>query len=150
VIRIQTEDFDIAQEYQAMRIGNSQDGAIVFFVGCVRDFNQGNSVQSLMIEHYPAMTEKSLQKIVDKAQGQWRIGRIRLVHRVGELNMNDQIVFVAVSSIHREDAFQAAQFIMDYLKTQAPFWKKETLSSGKKHWVEANEKDTHAAGQWDV
>ncbi len=150
MISIQTYDFNVADEYQAMCVNNMQDGAIVFFVGLVRDFNQGNKIKGLIIEHYPAMTHKTLNTIVIQAKQRWRINRVRLIHRVGELNLNDQIVFVAVSSQHRVDAFESAQFIMDFLKTQAPFWKKEIPCQGDAYWVEAKEKDTQATLRWSL
>ena len=146
-IRVSEEDFSVQHEYQAMIENNPRDGAVVFFVGLVRDFNQGNKVSGLTLEHYPAMTEKALQAIIQKAKQRWSLGRVRLVHRVGRLRINDQIVFVAVSSKHREDAFSAAQFIMDYLKTEAPFWKKEVTERGER-WVEANDKDQQAREHW--
>ncbi len=147
MIKVTEQDFNIAEEYQLMIADNPTDGAVVFFVGLVRDFNQGADVSGLFLEHYPAMTQKSLEAIVEQAKQRWSLGRVRLIHRVGQLQVNDQIVFVAVSSKHREDSFQAAQFIMDYLKTEAPFWKKENTISGER-WVEASEKDSKARAQW--
>lgn len=154
-IRVQEADFDINAEYQAMREDNREDGAIVFFVGQVREMNQGSEVTGLYLEHYPAMTEKSLQGIVEQARERWPVlNRIRLIHRVGQLHISDQIVFVAVSSSHREAAFEACHFIMDFLKNRAPFWKKETIASseldGKKsdRWVEALQKDKDALNKW--
>ncbi len=146
-IRVSEQDFNVADEYQAMTHANPTDGAVVFFVGLVRDFNQGEKVKELTLEHYPAMTEKSLASIIKQARERWQLGRVRLVHRVGLLNINEQIVFVAVSSKHREDAFSACQFIMDYLKTEAPFWKKEQTTQGDV-WVESNAKDTVARERW--
>ena len=147
-IRVQEADFDINAEYQAMREDNRDDGAIVFFVGQVREMNQGSQVTGLYLEHYPAMTEKSLQSIVEQARQRWpMLNRIRLIHRVGQLHISDQIVFVAVSSSHREAAFDACHFIMDYLKNRAPFWKKETLKQGER-WVEALQKDQDALDKW--
>jgi len=148
LVGVQTDDFDIAAEYAAMRQGNQEDGAIVFFTGLVRDFNQGNHVTGLFLEHYPGMTEKALEKIVEQAKSRWPINRIRLIHRIGQLNLADQIVFVAVSGKHREAAFDACRFIMDYLKNQAPFWKKETTTKGDV-WVEALEKDQTAMDKWE-
>ncbi|WP_420588695.1 molybdopterin synthase catalytic subunit MoaE [Bacterioplanoides sp.] len=154
-IRVQEADFDINAEYQAMREDNREDGAIVFFVGQVREMNQGSEVTGLYLEHYPAMTEKSLQGIVEQARERWPVlNRIRLIHRVGQLHISDQIVFVAVSSSHREAAFEACHFIMDFLKNRAPFWKKETITSseldGEKsdRWVEALQKDKDALKKW--
>ena len=148
LIAVQQHDFDIAHEYQMMRDENQQDGAIVFFSGLVRDFNQGNAVTGLFLEHYPGMTEKALEKITVQARERWPINRIRLIHRIGQLGLGDQIVFVAVSSKHREAAFDACRFIMDYLKNQAPFWKKETTTQGDV-WVESLEKDKTAMNKWD-
>lgn len=154
-IRVQEADFDINAEYQAMREDNREDGAIVFFVGQVREMNQGSEVTGLYLEHYPAMTEKSLQGIVVQARERWPVlNRIRLIHRVGQMHISDQIVFVAVSSSHREAAFEACHFIMDFLKNRAPFWKKETIAhselDGKKsdRWVEALQKDQDALKKW--
>ena len=148
LIKVQEADFNIQDEYDAMRSDNQEDGAIVFFTGLVRDFNQGNDVTGLFLEHYPAMTEKALGKIVEEAKERWPINRVRLIHRVGQLYLSDQIVFVAVSSKHREAAFDACRFIMDYLKNRAPFWKKETTTQGDV-WVEALEKDQTAMEKWD-
>lgn len=146
-INVQEADFDIQYEYQMMRENNQQDGAIVFFTGLVRDYNQGNDVTGLYLEHYPCMTKKALAGIVEKAKARWPISRVRLIHRVGQLNLADQIVFVAVSSQHRESAFEACAFMMDYLKNQAPFWKKETTWQGDT-WVSAAEKDKLALDKW--
>ncbi len=147
LLSVQNEDFDVAYEYAQLRDNNSQDGAIVFFSGLVRDFNQGQDVTGLFLEHYPAMTEKALAKIVVQAKERWPINRVRLIHRVGQLYLSDQIVFVGVSSSHREAAFEACHFIMDYLKKQAPFWKKETTKKGD-WWVETLEKDQKALDKW--
>lgn len=147
-IRVQQADFDINTEYQAMRQDNRADGAIVFFVGQVREMNQGSEVTGLYLEHYPAMTEKSLQSIIEQARERWpALNRIRLIHRIGQLHIADQIVFVAVSSNHREAAFEACHFIMDFLKNRAPFWKKETTDQGDR-WVEALQKDQDALKKW--
>lgn len=146
-IRVQETDFDIAQEYTNMRKNNTQDGAIVFFTGLVREMNQGRDVSGLFLEHYPGMTEKALHTIAEQACTRWPLSRIRLIHRIGQLHVSDQIVFVAVSSAHREAAFEACHFIMDFLKKQAPFWKKETSQDGDT-WVEALEKDTQAMNKW--
>jgi molybdopterin synthase catalytic subunit len=147
-VGVQQADFDITYEYQLMREGNQQDGAIVFFTGLVRDFNQGNDVTGLFLEHYPGMTEKALQSIVDTAKARWPINRVRVIHRIGQLYLSDQIVYVAVSGKHREASFDACRFIMDYLKNQAPFWKKETTKQGDV-WVTALEKDKTAMEKWD-
>ncbi|MDF2177394.1 molybdopterin synthase catalytic subunit MoaE [Aliiglaciecola sp. CAU 1673] len=146
-IAIQEQDFSLTQEYQALREANLQDGAIVTFSGTVRDLNQGKRIQSLTLEHYPAMTLKCLQQIVAEARNRWQLGRVRIIHRVGRLALGDQIVFVGVSSRHRGDAFAACEFIMDYLKTRAPFWKKEQTGNGE-HWVEAKAEDQRKADAW--
>lgn len=146
-IHVQNQDFDLATEYQKLRYNNPKDGAIVTFVGLVRDFNQSGDVSGLFLEHYPAMTEKSLHSIVQQARTKWPIGRVTVIHRVGQLDVSDQIVFVGVSSQHRQDAFHANEFIMDYLKTQAPFWKKETSNQGDT-WVEAKQSDSQKADKW--
>ncbi|CED60012.1 Putative molybdenum cofactor biosynthesisprotein E [Moritella viscosa] len=146
MIQIQTEDFDLSAEYAALGKSHST-GAVVTFIGKVRDFNQGDSVSGLTLEHYPGMTEKSLAKILVEAETRWSIQGVKVIHRVGELALGDQIVFVGVASMHRGDAFQACEFIMDYLKTQAPFWKKEATEAGS-HWVDARETDTTAADRW--
>ena len=123
MISVQTQDFSLADEYQLLSEGTSA-GAVVTFVGKVRDFNQGDEVQGLSLEHYPGMTEKALTEIVEQAKQRWSLLQVRVIHRVGDLELGDQIVFVGVSSAHRGDAFDACEFIMDYLKTKAPFWKK--------------------------
>ncbi|PKH06537.1 molybdopterin synthase catalytic subunit MoaE [Moritella sp. Urea-trap-13] len=145
-IQIQTEDFDLATEYAALGKSHST-GAVVTFIGKVRDFNQGDNVSGLTLEHYPGMTEKLLAKILVEAETRWSIQGVKVIHRIGELALGDQIVFVGVASMHRGDAFQACEFIMDYLKTQAPFWKKEATEDGS-HWVDARETDTTAADRW--
>lgn len=147
MISVQTADFDMAHEYQALIVDAKSEGAVVTFTGLVRDLNQGNQVTSLTLEHYPGMTEKSLAEIVEQAKTRWPLGKVRLIHRVGELALADQIVFVGVTSKHREAAFEACQFIMDFLKNRAPFWKKEVTEQGEK-WVEFNEKDKLAADRW--
>lgn len=146
MIQIQTEDFDLATEYAGLGESHST-GAVVTFIGKVRDFNQGDNVSGLTLEHYPGMTEKSLAKILAEAETRWSIQGVKVIHRIGELALGDQIVFVGVASMHRGDAFQACEFIMDYLKTQAPFWKKEATEDGS-HWVDARETDTTAADRW--
>lgn len=146
-IRIQTEDFDVGRELAAMRQGRPEIGALVSFVGLVRDQSGGDSVSALALSHYPGMTEKALQAIVDEAGERWPLLATLVIHRVGPLQLCDQIVLVAVASAHRGAAFAAAEFIMDYLKTQAPFWKKETTAAGS-HWVDAKEADDSAAARW--
>jgi molybdopterin synthase catalytic subunit len=146
-ISVRADDFSVDDEYQSLTLDNTEDGAVVMFVGRVRDFNQDQSVSNLTLEHYPAMTEKVLHDIAQQAQGRWRLNRISIIHRVGDLSLSDQIVFVGVTSSHREDAFASAQFLMDYLKTKAPFWKKETTSQGQS-WLSTNDKDQLAADKW--
>ena len=146
-ITVQTTDFNIQSEYDALCDGNCDDGAVVFFVGRVRDLNEGDSVFKMTLEHYPGMTEKSLEAIVEQAKARWALNRVRIIHRVGELHPADQIVFVGVSSPHRQAAFEGAEFIMDFLKTQAPFWKKEATSVGDR-WVEAKSTDDEKARSW--
>ncbi|QUJ69038.1 molybdopterin synthase catalytic subunit MoaE [Photobacterium sp. GJ3] len=145
-IRVQTEDFDVGQEYGCLAQG-SQAGAVVTFTGKVRDMNLGESVTSLTLEHYPGMTEKSLAGIVAQAKTRWPLLAVTVIHRVGHLTSGDQIVFVGVSSAHRGAAFQACEFIMDYLKTEAPFWKKE-VREGESKWVDARESDQAARQRW--
>ena len=147
-ITVQTDDFNIADEYQALCAQNTEAGAIVFFSGLVRDRNEGSDVTGLFLEHYPGMTERSLEDIVKQARLRWPILQVRLIHRVGQLDINDQIVFVGVSSAHREAAFDACRFIMDFLKTEAPFWKKETRTDGH-HWIESQTKDQEAKTRWN-
>jgi len=146
-IRIQIEDFDAGAEIAKLRAGNPKVGAIASFVGVCRDVNDGESVATMTLEHYPGMTEKALAKIVDEAIARWRIIDVTVVHRVGELKPTDQIVLVVVSSGHRGDAFAACEFLMDYLKTRAPFWKKEQTPEGAR-WVEARSSDDEAAARW--
>jgi molybdopterin synthase catalytic subunit len=146
-VRIQTEDFDLGAEAAAMRKGNPAIGAIASFVGVVRDVNEGDSVSGMTLEHYPGMTEKSIEQIIAQARGRWNVIDALVVHRVGLLQPTDQIVLVVVASAHRGDAFAACEFIMDYLKTQAPFWKKESTSEGAR-WVDARATDDIAAERW--
>ncbi len=146
MIRIQEQDFCLNQEYERLA-DNLSAGAVVTFVGLVRDFNQGEDVAGLSLEHYPGMTEKSLLDIETQAKERWPLLDTQIIHRVGDLDLGDQIVFVGVSSAHRQAAFSACEFIMDYLKTQAPFWKKERTEAGS-HWVDARESDDSAAKRW--
>ena len=126
---------------------SAQSGAVVSFIGLVRDFNDGRNVTGLKLEHYPGMTEKALNDIAVQASQRWPLNAITIIHRVGQLQLADQIVLVAVSSAHRGDAFQACEFVMDYLKTKAPFWKKETTEEGE-FWVEAKSSDDTKANSW--
>ena len=147
MISIQEHDFDVGAEYNALIANDTAAGAVVTFVGRVRDLNLGRDILGLHIEHYPGMTEKSLQDIVAEAQSRWNILRYTIIHRIGDLHLGDNIVFVGVTSAHREDAFNAADFLMDYLKTRAPFWKKELTKAGSV-WIESQEKDERAAKRW--
>ncbi|WMC12003.1 molybdopterin synthase catalytic subunit MoaE [Oceanimonas pelagia] len=146
MIRVQTGDFCLATEYDALSRSH-QTGAVVTFVGKVRDMNQGDAVSGMTLEHYPGMTEHALENIVAEAKSRWPLLECRVIHRVGALELGDQIVFVGVASAHREAAFAACHFIMDYLKTRAPFWKKERTSEGER-WVDAKDSDTEAAKKW--
>jgi len=147
-IRIQTDDFDLAEEYQKLRELSSTVGAVVTFTGLVRDFEVDSSIDSLSLQHYPGMTETLLQEIVDQANKRWNLIGSSVIHRVGELLPKDQIVFVGVASQHRADAFEAAQFLMDYLKTKATFWK-QVSQGGRQHWVASKDSDADAAARWD-
>ncbi|NCF29810.1 MAG: molybdopterin synthase catalytic subunit MoaE [Gammaproteobacteria bacterium] len=146
-IRVQTEAFDVADVIAGLGAGNPAIGAIASFIGLVRDVNDGAPVTTMTLEHYPGMTEKALQTIVADAHGRWDLIDVAVVHRVGELRPADPIVLVAVASAHRGDAFQACEFIMDFLKTRAPFWKREENSQGTR-WVESRSSDARAAGRW--
>ncbi len=147
-ISVQAEDFSIDAQYRWLKDNGNQDGAIVTFVGTVRDMNNGKQVQKLCLEHYPGMAEKTLLDIVQKAYSRWTLGKVSVVHRFGDLDLGDQIVFVGVTSKHRGDAFGAAEFVMDFLKTNAPFWKKERTASGEK-WVEARSSDQEKTQSWN-
>ena len=146
-VRVQTGDFDIGAEIAAMRRGNPKVGAVASFIGVVRDLNEGDQVAEMTLEHYPGMTEKALEKIVSEARSRWDFYDALVVHRVGTLKPGDQIVLVVVTGAHRGEAFQACEFLMDYLKTRAPFWKKERTPAGAR-WVEAREGDDVAADRW--
>ncbi len=155
-VRIQTEDFDLGHELTSMRLAEHAKskstkkesiGALVSFIGQVRDMNDGNAINTLTLEHYPEMTEKALAAIESEASARWDIIDSLIIHRVGTLKPLDQIVLVAVSSEHRGEAFSACEFIMDYLKTSAPFWKKETTNQAER-WVEAKQSDDVAKARW--
>ncbi|MDP2514746.1 molybdopterin synthase catalytic subunit MoaE [Photobacterium damselae subsp. piscicida] len=146
MISVQFEDFSVADEYEKLAQG-TEAGAVVTFIGKVRDFNQGDSVTGLSLEHYPGMTEKALSEIVEQARARWPLLQVRVIHRVGDFDLGNQIVFVGVSSAHRGASFEACEFIMDYLKTRAPFWKKEQTPE-ENRWVDARESDTSAADRW--
>jgi molybdopterin synthase catalytic subunit len=145
--RIQETDFDVSSELAALRAGDKRVGAVATFIGVVRDLNDASQVSALTLEHYPGMTEKALAQIVDDAKQRWDIFDALVVHRVGPLKPGDQIVLVAVTSAHRGESFAACQFIMDYLKTRAPFWKKEETPDGER-WIEARASDEDAAARW--
>lgn len=148
-VRVQTEDFDVGLEIRKLSQARKDTGAVVSFVGLVRDLNEGDDVSALTLEHYPGMTEKSLQAIIQQAQTRWDILDALIIHRVGTLQPSDQIVLVAVSSAHRGEAFATCEFMMDYLKTEAPFWKKETSSKGER-WIEAKSADDAARDRWNI
>lgn len=147
-IKIQQEDFDLTTEVANLRKGHKDIGAVVSFVGTVRDINEGDEVSILELEHYPGMTEKALEKIRLEAHERWDLDATLIIHRIGKMYPCDQIVLVAVASRHRENAFYASHFIMDYLKTNAPFWKKETLPNGEERWVDARISDQEAEKRW--
>jgi molybdopterin synthase catalytic subunit len=147
MIKVQAGDFDVGAEIEALHAQDPRVGAVASFVGTVRDLNDGEQVSTLTLEHYPGMTEKSLADIVEQAKQRFDIYAATVIHRFGELKPCDRIVLVAVSSAHRGESFKACEFIMDYLKTQAPFWKKEQTPSGAR-WVDARESDGAAAKRW--
>ena len=146
-IKIQESDFDVSAEILALRKDDPRVGAVVSFLGTVRDMNDGSQVKGMTLEHYPGMTEKALQEILDQAKSRWDIYQTLVIHRVGPLLPEDQIVLVAVTSAHRGEAFAACEFIMDYLKTAAPFWKKEDTPEGSR-WVDARVTDETAMARW--
>ena len=147
-IAVQTETFDLGVEVDAMRAGRTDIGAVASFVGLARDMNDGSGVAAMTLEHYPGMTEKALARLVDDACVRWPLLDVTVIHRVGRLLPGDPIVLVAVAASHRGEAFAACEFIMDYLKTQAPFWKKEETPEGDR-WVEARASDDTAAARWN-
>jgi molybdopterin synthase catalytic subunit len=146
-IRVQEADFDVGAELTALRASDARVGALASFLGLVRDLNDGARVSAMTLEHYPGMTEKALEEIVAEAKKRWDIYDTLVIHRVGPLKPCDQIVLVAVTSAHRGEAFAACEFIMDYLKTKAPFWKKEATPDGGR-WVDARETDDSSAARW--
>lgn len=146
-IRVQVEDFDTGFEISQLRNARKDVGAVVGFVGQVRDVNEGSQVSQLTLEHYPGMTEKALESILAQAKIRWDIFDALVIHRVGTLQPTDQIVLVAISSAHRGEAFKACEFVMDYLKTEAPFWKKEVTSQGER-WIDAKASDDEARERW--
>jgi molybdopterin synthase catalytic subunit len=148
-IKIQESNFDVSEEIASLRKGDPRVGAVVTFLGTVRDMNDGSQVKGMTLEHYPGMTEKALQEILDQAKARWDIYQTLVIHRVGPLLPEDQIVLVAVASAHRGEAFAACEFIMDYLKTAAPFWKKEDTPDGAR-WVDARVTDNVAMARWKL
>ena len=146
-VRIQAEDFDTGRELEALTSGRTDVGAVASFVGLVRDANDGSRVKTMSLEHYPGMTEKALADICGQALSRWDLIDTLVIHRIGALKPGDRIVLVGVSSAHRGEAFAACEFIMDYLKTRAPFWKREETPQGAR-WVEARDSDDAAAGRW--
>lgn len=148
-VSVQPEDFDTGHELQRLRAVTPQAGALVNFVGLVRDISTSGQLNEMVIEHYPGMTEKALQQIAHTAAQRWPLLGIRMIHRVGSLAAQAQIVLVATTSLHRQAAFEACAFMMDYLKTEAPFWKKEIGDFGE-HWVEARTSDEQAKQQWKL
>jgi molybdopterin synthase catalytic subunit len=147
-VRVQEDDFDVGAEIDRLRRNDPKIGAVASFVGVVRDINDGDTVAALTLEHYPGMTERAIEAIVEEARGRWEIIDALVIHRVGSLRPTDQIVLVVVTSSHRGEAFAACEFLMDYLKTRAPFWKKEQLQAGAR-WVEARRSDADAAARWE-
>jgi molybdopterin synthase catalytic subunit len=146
-VRVQTGDFDVSREIALLRNDNPRIGAIASFIGVVRDLSEGDSVAEMTLEHYPGMTEKSVEDIITQARGRWDVMDALVIHRIGTLKPLDQIVLVVVTSAHRGDAFAACEFIMDFLKTRAPFWKKEQTGNGAR-WVDARVADDAAAKRW--
>lgn len=147
-IRIQAEDFDVSTELKQLSANDKTVGALVSFVGLVRDINEGQSIQAMTLEHYPGMTEKALHEIVQAAQQRWPLQGVTIIHRIGDLLPSDQIVLVITASRHRHAAFESADFLMDFLKSKAPFWKKENTPEGSR-WVDARESDEIALARWN-
>jgi molybdopterin synthase catalytic subunit len=148
-VSIQTQDFDVAAEIAALRRDDPGVGAVCSFIGTVRDRNDGSAVSAMELEHYPGMTEKAIEQMIDEAFGRFDIRGARVIHRVGPLQLQDQIVLVVVTSSHRGESFRACEFLMDYLKTQAPFWKKEQTAAGAR-WVDASSSDDAALARWGI
>jgi len=147
-IRVQEADFDIAAEIAAVRAGDPKIGAVASFIGLCRDVNDGEQVAAMTLEHYPGMTESAIRAIVEEAGQRWKVPHITVIHRVGTLRPLDQIVLVIAAGGHRGEVFAACEFVMDYLKTRAPFWKKEQTARGAR-WVEARRSDDEAAARWN-
>jgi molybdopterin synthase catalytic subunit len=148
-VTIQTQDFDVAAEIAALRAGDGGVGAVCSFIGTVRDRSEGSAVSAMELEHYPGMTEKAIEAMIDEAFRRFDIRGARVIHRVGPLQVEDQIVLVVVTSAHRGESFRACEFLMDYLKTQAPFWKKESTPAGER-WVDARVADDAALRRWGI
>ncbi|NMM08860.1 MAG: molybdenum cofactor biosynthesis protein MoaE [Polaromonas sp.] len=148
-VTIQIEDFDLAAEIQVLRKDDKRVGAVCSFIGTVRDLNDGLTVNSMELEHYPGMTEKAIEAMIDEAVARFDIFAVQVIHRVGLLQPLDQVVMVAVTASHRGESFKACEFLMDYLKTQAPFWKKEQTPEGAR-WVDARVSDDAALAQWGI
>ncbi len=148
-VTVQVADFDLGVEVAALRAGDAGVGAVTSFIGTVRDRNDGQGVSSMELEHYPGMTERAIEAMIDEALRRFEIRAARVIHRVGVLQPNDQIMMVAVTSAHRGQAFQACEFLMDYLKTQAPFWKKEQTPEGAR-WVDARSSDDASLARWGI
>jgi molybdopterin synthase catalytic subunit len=148
-VRVQTEDFDAGREIAALCVGNAGVGAVASFIGVARDINDGADVATLTLEHYPGMTEAALEDICQRARSRWKLLDLLVIHRVGPLRPLDQIVLVVVTSAHRGEAFAACEFVMDHLKTEAPFWKKEETPAGSR-WVDARESDDAARARWNA
>jgi molybdopterin synthase catalytic subunit len=147
MVRVQHEEFDVNAEVARLRAANPRIGAVACFIGVVRDVNDGDTIASMTLEHYPGMTEKALAEIATQARARWQLYDVLIIHRVGELRPTEPIVLVVTTSAHRHDAFAACEFVMDYLKTEAPFWKKEATPSGER-WVDAREADDAARERW--
>lgn len=147
-VSVQEQDFDVGSELAALHAGRHDIGAVASFVGLVRGQNDGSPVSAMTLEHYPGMTEKALEEIIVEASARWSVLAARVIHRYGRLELGEQIVFVGVASAHRGDAFAACEFIMDFLKTRAPFWKKEDTPDGAR-WVDARDSDDSAAARWE-
>ena len=148
-VRVQHEDFDIGAEVGALAAGRTDIGAIVTFTGTVRDTAKGAPIGEMTLEHYPGMTERELERVVAEAEGRWPLQGCRVIHRIGRLMPGDNIVLVVTASAHRHAAFAAAEFLMDYLKSRAPFWKREANAKGEGHWVDAREEDAAALKRWE-
>lgn len=147
-VRVQREDFDAGAEIARLRAADPKVGAVAAFIGVARDVNDGDDVATLTLEHYPGMTERALEEICAEARRRWQVAELLVVHRVGDLRPTDQIVLVVVTGAHRGEAFAACQFVTDYLKTEAPFWKKERTPAGAR-WVEARDSDDRARERWE-